>query len=146
MNIKILGGIYANYPMISLVVALVLFSLVGIPPLSGFWPKIYLIESSFEIRNYVLAAALIAGSFVTMFVIARVWSEVFWKDAAESEIIKDSYQHLPRYKKALLVSPIVLLCVCSLYIGFGAQSIIEVVDRITDEMINTAPYIRAVLG
>jgi multicomponent Na+:H+ antiporter subunit D len=146
MNMKILGGIYANYPKISLVVALVLFSLVGIPPLSGFWPKIYLIEGSFEVGNYLLTVALIGGSFVTMFVIARLWSEVFWKDAAESEIVKDTFQHLPRYKKALLVSPIVLLCICSLYIGFGAQSIIEVVDRITDEMINTAPYIRAVLG
>ena len=146
MNMKILGGIYANYPKISLVVALVLFSLVGIPPLSGFWPKICLIEGSFEVGNYLLTAALIAGSFVTMFVIARLWSEVFWKDAAENDIVKDTFQHLPRYKKALLVSPIVLLCACSLYIGFGAQSVIEVVDRITDEMINTAPYIRAVLG
>src|SRR3546814_14867689 len=44
MNMDKLGGLYAQYPLLSLVIAIVLFSLVGIPPLSGFWPKIYLLD------------------------------------------------------------------------------------------------------
>ncbi len=146
MNIKIIGGIYAQYPKISLVIALVLFSLVGIPPLSGFWPKIYLLEGALEIKSYFLIGAIIAGSFITMFVIARMWAEVFWKNPEENEIIKDTYASLPLYKKSLLITPVVILCFCSLYVGINVQTIIEVVDRITDEMINTAPYIKAVLG
>jgi len=146
MNIKLLGGIYAQYPGISLVIALVLFSLVGIPPLSGFWPKLYLIEAGVDSRNFLLVAALIIGSFVTLFVIARMWSEAFWKNPSGDERIQDTFASLPRHKKAFLVLPVVLLCCCSLVIGFDAQFFIEVVDRITDEMINTAPYIKAVLG
>ncbi len=146
MNLKLLGGIYGQYPLISLLIGIVLFSLVGIPPLSGFWPKIYLFEGAFDLQNYVFAFALIAGSLVTLFVIARMWAEVFWKDPSDNVIIEDKFLDLPKFKKFLLVSPIVLLCVCSLYIGFNAQTIIEIVDRITDEMVNTAPYIKAVLG
>lgn len=146
MNMKLLGGIYKEYPKISLLIAIVLFSLVGIPPLSGFWPKIYLLEAGFDTRSFVFAGAVIAGSFVTLYVIARMWSEVFWKDASTQERIQDNFKPLPLYKKVFFVAPVVLLGLCSVLIGLDAQFIIEVVDRITDEMINTAPYIRAVLG
>lgn len=146
MNMKLLGGIYGQYPKISLVIALVLFSLVGIPPLSGFWPKLYLIEAGFDTKKFLLVGGIIAGSFVTLYVIARMWSEVFWKDASGDERIQDTFAALPSYKKTFLVLPVVMLCFCSVMIGLDAQFIIDVVDRITDEMINTAPYIKAVLG
>jgi len=143
---KLLGGIYGQYPKISLVIALVLFSLVGIPPLSGFWPKLYLIEAGFDAKKFVLVATILAGSFLTLYVIARMWSEVFWKDPSGDERIQDTFASLRLHKKTFLVLPVVLLCFCSVMIGLDAQFIIEVVDRITDEMINTAPYIKAVLG
>jgi multicomponent Na+:H+ antiporter subunit D len=146
MNMKLLGGIYKEYPKISLLIAVVLFSLVGIPPLSGFWPKIYLLDAGFDTRSFVFVGAVIAGSFVTLYVIARMWSEVFWKDASTQERIQDNFMPLPFYKKVFFLAPVVLLALCSVLIGLDAQFIIEVVDRITDEMINTAPYIRAVLG
>jgi len=146
MNLKLLGGIYGQYPKISLVIALVLFSLVGIPPLSGFWPKIYLIEAGFDTKKFLLVGTIIIGSFVTLYVIARMWSEAFWKNPSGDERIQDTFASLPQYKKTFLVLPVVLLCFCSIMIGLDAQFIIEIVDRITDEMINTAPYIKAVLG
>src|SRR3546814_7594195 len=59
MNMDKLGGLYAHYPLLSLVIAIVLFSLVGIPPLSGFWPKIYLFEAGFMDNQYALLAAII---------------------------------------------------------------------------------------
>src|SRR5690554_4560426 len=43
-----LGGLLKDYPKLSILIALVFFSLVGIPPLSGFWPKILLFKESFE--------------------------------------------------------------------------------------------------
>src|SRR5690606_36669203 len=42
-----LGGLYSEYPRLSLLMAIVLVSLVGFPPLSGFWPKISLFLESF---------------------------------------------------------------------------------------------------
>src|SRR5690606_33374992 len=68
VNMPALGGLYAEYPKLSLLIAIVLFSLVGIPPLSGFWPKIYLFEAAFYAENYIFVASLILASFITLFV------------------------------------------------------------------------------
>ncbi|MET3114323.1 multicomponent Na+:H+ antiporter subunit D [Pedobacter sp. CG_S7] len=146
MNMTKLGGIYAEYPKISFLIAIVLFSLAGIPPLSGFWPKIYLIEAAFDSKNYFFIISIIIGSFITLYVIAKLWSEVFWKDAAKDEGIVDSFKPLQFYKKVLLVLPIGILTLTTLYIGLNAEMIIKVADKISTEMLDTRPYIHAVLG
>ncbi|UXD69744.1 Na+/H+ antiporter subunit D [Sphingobacterium faecium] len=146
MDMKKLGGLYAEYPKISLLMAIVLFSLAGIPPLSGFWPKIYLLQGAFENAHYFYAGALILGSFITLFVIAKFWSEVFWKKSPEPDTIEDKFKDLIGIRKIALILPICILAASSLYIGLNAEIIIQVADRISSEMLNTTPYIQAVLG
>ncbi len=146
MDMSKLGGLYADYPKISLLVAIVLFSLVGIPPLSGFWPKIYLIEAAYTGENYFYIASLIFGSFITLYVIAKLWSEVFWKKAATGEGIVDSFKPLSTINKVALVLPIGILASATLFIGLNAEFIIQVAGRISNEMMDTTPYIKAVLG
>jgi len=79
-NLKSLGGLYKEYPKLSLLMVIPFFSLIGIPPLSGFWPKISLIISSFKTENYLILGAIIFASLLTLIVMARLWSEVFWKN------------------------------------------------------------------
>ena len=149
MNMDKLGGLYAEYPKLSLLMAIVLFSLVGIPPLSGFWPKIYLFEAGFMDEQYVLIGAIIIGSFVTLYVIAKMWADVFWKDSPPTEAdeeLTDGFKTLSPFQKSLLVVPIVLLALVSLYIGLGAENIVLVAKHIAAEMMDTSPYIEAVLG
>jgi len=149
MNMDKLGGLYAQYPLLSLLMAIVLFSLVGIPPLSGFWPKIYLFEAGFMDNQYALIAAIIIGSFATLYVISMMWAKVFWKDqpATEGEtVLTDDFQPLSAFRKSLLVAPIVFLAGITLYIGLGAENITAVAKHIAGEMKDTTPYIEAVLG
>lgn len=146
MDMKSLGGIYAEYPKISLLIALVLFSLVGIPPLSGFWPKIYLFQEAFTQQQYAFAIALIIGSFVTMYVIAKMWSEVFWKDVPKDVEVENKFEPLPLIRKILLILPVGILAIVTLYIGLNAETIVQLVDKISDQLIDTRPYVEAVLG
>ncbi|HLT51404.1 MAG TPA: proton-conducting transporter membrane subunit [Arenibacter sp.] len=146
MSLSKLGGIYANYPKLSLLMAIVLFSLAGIPPLSGFWPKIYLIDAAYENENYLFIGSIIIGSFITLFLIAKIWSQVFWKDASTDALIIDNFEPLEGYGKTLLVLPIGLLALISLFIGLNAEIIVQVAERIADEMVDTSFYIEAVLG
>jgi len=146
MDMNKLGGLYAQYPKISLLFAIVLFSLVGIPPLSGFWPKIYLFKDAFHLEKYAFAGALIIGSFITLFVIAKMWAQVFWKDAPDPEIIEDKFAGMIGYKRTMLILPVVILASASLYIGLNAESIIHVADQIATQLLDTSPYINAVLG
>ena len=144
MTMDKLGGLYRQYPKISLLMALVLFSLVGIPPLSGFWPKIYLFKESFIQQKYFFIAALIIGSLATLYVIAAMWAKVFWKDTPAEIVVENKFEALPRFKKALLLAPIGILGSVSVYIGLNAEAIIHVADRISGELMDNSSYINAV--
>jgi len=147
MNMDSLGGIYSGYPKISLLMAVVLFSIIGIPPLSGFWPKVYLFEAGFTTGSYVLILAIIVASFVTLFVIGRVWVEVFWQETPPKEIDRqDFFGMMSPAGKSMLIVPVVLLAAVSLYIGFFAENVIAVSRHIARELMDTSPYIEAVLG
>src|SRR5690606_26425035 len=59
LNIDKLGGLYTAFPKISLLIAIVFFSLVGIPPLTGICSRIHLFDASFMIDQYFCELALI---------------------------------------------------------------------------------------
>ncbi|WP_119079031.1 proton-conducting transporter transmembrane domain-containing protein [Chitinophaga alhagiae] len=148
MNMDKLGGLYADYPKLSFLMAIVFFSLVGIPPLSGFWPKIYLFQEGLATPNaWYLVVAMIIASFVTLYVIAKMWADVFWKDRpAEEAATEDDFAPMKRYHRAVLIIPVVMLAIASLYIGFCAEHIATLSQRIAADLKDTAPYIKAVLG
>ena len=143
-----LGGLYDQYPRLSLLMAIPLFSLVGIPPLSGFWPKISLINGALEKESYMSIFFLLFGTFITLFVIASLWTQAFWKKKAKH----DEPQYFVNFNslnfkvKALWLSPIIILSVVTLYIGFGASKMQNLAMRIADELGNKVIYIEAVLN
>ncbi|MEX2592316.1 MAG: proton-conducting transporter membrane subunit [Anditalea sp.] len=147
-NMKQLGGFYKSYPKLSLLMAIPLFSLIGLPPLSGFWAKIFLIESGFDVKHYELIGAILLGSFITLITIAKIWSEVFWKEMEElpARINMRYFHELRPIKQYTLVFPIIFLALISLFIGFGAEYVIRVSQHIAGELINSSYYIEAVLG
>ncbi|GGD96243.1 proton-conducting transporter transmembrane domain-containing protein [Planktosalinus lacus] len=148
MSMKNLGGIYAKHPLLSLLMLVPLFSVVGIPPLSGFWPKLSLITESFKIENYWLIGAIIFATFITLFVIARIWAEVFWKEGKKLPTIQNfRYFHLLKLEKKIqILGPIAFLAFISLYIGFGAENIQQLAERVGTELMNNQLYIESVLG
>lgn len=142
-----LGGLLKDYPKLSILIALVFFSLVGIPPLSGFWPKILLFKESFENGQLILLLTLILASFVTLFVVMRMWMEVFWKESPKP--LTDDIDHfapMPLSGKIGLLSPIVFLTCVSLFIGFNANRVMKVSQKAAYELKHKEIYIEAVLG
>jgi multicomponent Na+:H+ antiporter subunit D len=146
-NIKSLGGLYKDYPKLSLLMTIPFFSLIGIPPLSGFWPKISLIVSSFNTQNYLVLGAVIFASFLTLIVMAKLWSEVFWKNPVDLPKREHFlyFNKMPITRKLQMLLPIVFLTGVSLYIGFGAESIQQLSTRIAGELMNSQQYIEAVM-
>ncbi|MCH7413929.1 Na+/H+ antiporter subunit D [Belliella sp. R4-6] len=148
LNIEKLGGIYKKYPKYSLLIAIPLFSLVGIPPLSGFWSKLFLIEGGYLEGQYTLVGFILLGSFLTLWVIAKLWSEVFWKESVDlpKKINVKYFYELKPFKQWAMIIPIVILTVISLYIGLAAEHIIVLSKQISSELMNPSAYIEAVLG
>ncbi|MGB7785612.1 MAG: proton-conducting transporter membrane subunit [Salinimicrobium sp.] len=146
-SMRKLGDFYANYPKMSLLFAIPLFSLVGIPPLSGFWPKLSLIGAGWATENYLLIGAIIFASFITLVVIVKLWGEVFWKTGKEVQKPRNFpyFQKLSGIKKTQMIAPIIFLSIISLYIGFGAENIQRLASRIAFELMDNQEYINAVL-
>jgi len=147
VDITRLGSLLKDYPKFSFMVALVLFSLIGIPPLSGFWPKVLLFQETFKQENYILLAALIVASFVTLFVVIRIWSEAFWKESPKpiTEEI-DHFRPFPLSGKIALIVPVIGLTVVSLFIGLNANSVFKLAEKAAYEMKRPEIYINNVLS
>jgi multicomponent Na+:H+ antiporter subunit D len=88
------------------------------------------------------------GSFLTLWVIARLWGEVFWKkgDNLPKKVNGLYFRQMPKTEQWLMVFPIVLLSGISLYIGFGAENINLLSQRIASELMDSSGYIEAILG
>lgn len=147
-NMKRLGGFYKSYPKLSFLMAVPLFSLVGIPPLSGFWAKIFLIEAGLSSQEYVVVLSIIGGSLITLVIIGKMWTEVVWKESVDlpkRNYIRYFNEFSPRDKYAVVL-PIIFLTITTVFIGFGAEYIIRVSQHVAGELVDTSYYIEAVLG
>lgn len=146
-KLKNMGGLLNSYPKLAVLFAIPLFSLVGIPPLSGFWPKISLFGASIETENYWMLGMLIFGSFMTLVIIAKVWTQVFSKSLPKQPKLKEFkyFSDFSRKAQITLIFPIILLSIVSLYIGFSAETIQVLVERIAFELSNTRTYIETVI-
>lgn len=145
-DMRKLGDLYNDYPKTSLLFAISLFSLIGLPPLSGFWPKVSLILGGIEADNYLSVGFILFGSIITLIVVAKLWAQVFWK-TSKLEERKDFcyFDKLQKRRKVAILFPVVFLTLVTLYLGFGAESVNTLAQRIAGELINVQPYIDTVL-
>jgi multicomponent Na+:H+ antiporter subunit D len=141
-----LGGLYRSHPRLSLLMAIPLFALAGIPPLSGFWPKISLVLGAIHTSHYALVGGLLLGSFLTLVVMGRIWAQAFWQsDEAGAAETRARWTRLTAQQKVMLLSPILLLGGLTLYVSFFPEHIHRLALRVADELLHPQLYIDAVL-
>lgn len=141
---KDMGGIQKAYPILSMVIALVVFSVAGIPPLSGFFPKVFLFRSSLYLSDPLTISMTIA-SFITLFVIARMWKEVFWKEReASAEGTSAIKMEFSSRQWLFSLFPILFLLAVSLWVGLGAEHILGISREVSSEILNPQNYIDTV--
>jgi len=118
-------------------------SLAGIPPLSGFWAKLMLIQAGLGLQQYVIVAVALGVSLLTLFSMTKIWGEVFWKPAPEGREVASAPSGPGRL--ALLL-PIVALASLTVVIGLTVEPLYVLTTRAAEQLLNPAAYIQAVLG
>ncbi|ARM87569.1 Na+/H+ antiporter subunit D [Rhizobium sp. CIAT894] len=76
-----LGGLYrqsGGFTALSLVLFL---AACGLPPFSGFWPKVILVKAALDLGAGWLAAAILAGGFLTTIAFGRLFLLAYWRPA-----------------------------------------------------------------
>lgn len=137
-ELKKSGGLYAAYPGLSVLFLIPALSLAGIPPLSGFWAKLTLVRAGLETGQYLIVAAALGVSLLTLFSMTKIWGETFWKTSPVP-------LPAPRRQPAALILPIAALALITVVIGLAAEPLFTLAMRAAEQLLNPADYIQAVL-
>ena len=81
-NISELAGLSRNQPMLAFLLAMLMFSLAGIPPLAGFFAKFYVFLAAIEADLYGLAVIGVLASVVGAYYYLRVVKVMYFDEPA----------------------------------------------------------------
>jgi NADH-quinone oxidoreductase subunit N len=84
-QISSVSGLVRRSPMLAWLMLLFLLSLVGIPPLAGFWAKWYVIQSALQVGGWLtlLAVLTVLNAAAAAFYYLRVVVYMFMRDPPE---------------------------------------------------------------
>lgn len=137
-----IGGLWIARPMLAVLFLVPALSLAGIPPFSGFWSKLVVIQSGLEAEAYLLAAAALLVGVLTLYSMTKIWNEAFWKAAPDgaAPIAWTRRERLAAY------TPIVLLAAVTMTIGLWTEPFAAAAMQAGEALLNKEAYIAAVLG
>jgi multicomponent Na+:H+ antiporter subunit D len=138
-----LGGFYRTHPFLSLLFLIPAFSLAGIPPLSGFWAKLALVQAGLNIGQYLIVAVALVVSLLTLFSMTKIWAEAFWKAPLGDASVMGAPSAV---QWSYLMGPVVGLALLTLIIGFATEPFFVLASQAAEQLLNPTDYIRAVLG
>ncbi|MGE0796695.1 MAG: proton-conducting transporter membrane subunit [Lautropia sp.] len=166
-----IGGLYRRAPLLAILFAIPALSLAGVPPLSGFWAKFVVVRSSLEAGHVALAAIALVVGLLTLYSMAKIWNEAFWKAPSEPEAaasatvapttaptaaptlptalppaaaLQARWYDEPRTRIAM-IAPIAALASITLTIGLSAEWFVDYAMRAAEQMLSTTTYVEAVL-
>ena len=87
-SIKDLSGYFSNNPFIAICMAIFVFSMAGIPPLSGFLGKLIILNVAIDNNLFYLAVIGVLTSVVAAFYYLRIVKLMFF-DSSKEELDKD---------------------------------------------------------
>ncbi len=82
-GIRDLAGLSKTNPMMALVLAIFMFSMAGIPPLAGFFGKLFVFQAALEAELYTLAVIGVLTSVVAAFYYLRIIKLMYFDDPVE---------------------------------------------------------------
>jgi len=83
-SIDDLAGLSRSRPLMALALAAFMFSMAGIPPLAGFFGKLYVFFAAVEVGLYGLAVVGILTSVVAAFYYLRIVKIMYFDEPAEA--------------------------------------------------------------
>jgi multicomponent Na+:H+ antiporter subunit D len=141
-SLAALGGLWRRDPWLGILFAVPALSLAGLPPLSGFWAKLFVVQSGFAAGWYVLAAIALGTGVLTLYSMLKIWIEAFWKEPPEGTAIVV----LAGRERALLLGPVAALALVTLGIGLWAQPFAAYALAAGEQLAGREAYLAAVLG
>lgn len=106
-NFNDIRGVAANHKVLAAIIAIIMFSLIGLPPLAGFFGKYYLFYQAIIDQEFLLAFIAISTSVVAAYYYLKVIKTMYFIEAefaGQEEVLEAK----PRYCGLLLINYITL--------------------------------------
>ncbi|MGB5953000.1 MAG: monovalent cation/H+ antiporter subunit D family protein [Ornithinimicrobium sp.] len=152
-----LAGLARRDRWIAVLYAFALLSLVGLPPSTGFFAKIGLLQASANAggwEQWVFITVICVAAVATLMAMQRLWSGVFW--GPQMENYRPQSPRGGRAKRVplptdvkvtwLVAAPGAFLVVTQLVFFFGAGLVVPLAQRAATDLLVLEPYVQAVLG
>lgn len=134
-----MSGLIRHYPLFGWMFLVVMVSLTGMPPFSGFVGKVMMGEGLVASGSYVSLAIGFGASVIILYSLLRVMLHAIF---GETMIADENKVKLP---KPMLLS-IVALGAVSLYLGTSAEMVLPYVTDAARVLADPSIYIEAILG
>jgi len=131
-----IGGLLHRRPLLAALFLPLALSLAGLPPFSGFIPKLALVQEGLALDRGLIVGISLAVSLLTLFSMTKIWGGVFWGEQTDAE------------KKAPpgMVGATALVVALSLAAVVFAGPIVGLAERAASDLIDPAIYAELVLG
>jgi multicomponent Na+:H+ antiporter subunit D len=140
-----IGGLVRSAPTIAVLFALPALSIAGLPPFSGFVGKFALVGSGIESDEWAIVAVSLLVSLLTMYVMVRIWSGVFWGEPEDPAIvswIESPDSTVPRLMTASASAVVALSVALMVFAG----PLYDYSKRTAEDLLAPDRYVDAVIG
>ncbi len=140
-SIALPGGVYSSHVALAAVCLVLFFAVSGLPPFSGFWPKVVLVKASLDVGAWWLAASILVSGFLTTIAVGRVWLLTYWRDAPAQANAEAQTAPVNLFVDYL---PLVLLTAIVVALGIFPQQLMDLSQNAASQLLNPVDYIRSV--
>ncbi|WP_088102558.1 Na+/H+ antiporter subunit D [Halalkalibacter urbisdiaboli] len=132
------SGLIKHYPLLGWAFLAAALSLAGVPPFSGFFGKLMLIQGGFYAEQYWTVGILLLSSLLVLYSVMKIFFSVI---LGEEKL--PTLKERPNIKG--LLYPSIILLFLSFIMGMGAEWVYPYVADATTTLLNPDIYIEAVL-
>lgn len=141
-DLRSVGGLYRASPFFAAMFLILVFAISGLPPFSGFWPKVILVRASMVAGEGWLTAAYLVSSFIAMIAIGRVWLFAFWRNDLDGKAIPVTGLSLDEARAYL--TPIAILVLVIVGLGIIADPAVNLASLAAVGLVDPSAYVTAI--
>ena len=138
------GGIVRSAPMIAVLFAFPALSIAGLPPFSGFVGKFALVGAGIESSEWVIVAVSLLVSLLTIYVMVRIWSNVFWGEPEDAQVEARMESEAGRVPWVMSAATSVVVAMSLLLMVF-AGPLYSFAERTAADLLKPEQYVETVL-
>lgn len=132
-DIRKMGGLIKDYPLLGLTFFIAALSLAGIPPLSGFYGKYFIVKAAMTEGYIVSALIVLLSSLVVLFSVIKIFLFVFFGTGS----------HYTKPVMSKMMTAAVLMTVLAVLFGVMSESIYPMIEQAAQSIYAPETYVKA---